>query len=291
MHILLFGKTGQIGWELQRSLSPLGKITAVSHNSNNLCGDFTNTDGIIKTIQHCHPDIIVNAAGYTAVDLAETETKLAEQLNKNAVSVIAKEAKKIGALFVHYSTDYVFDGGGHEAKVESNITLPINKYGETKLDGEIEIQRNCDKYLILRTSWVYSNRGSNFIKSIINLSQSYEKINVVNDQFGAPTGAELLADCTAHAIKKFITDSSLSGVYHLTASGCTTWSEYAEFILSNILESKNKINPVPSALYKSIAKRPLNSRLNTEKFQKTFDLYLPDWRVGVQRVIRELYYK
>ncbi|HGE8269453.1 TPA: dTDP-4-dehydrorhamnose reductase [Aeromonas hydrophila] len=293
MHILLFGKNGQLGWELQRALAPLGKLTALSHDSKDYCGDFLNPDGLIETIRALKPDIIVNAAGYTAVDLAETKQDIAMRINAESVEVLAKEANKLGSLLVHYSTDYVFDGSGIQAWNELDSPSPVNFYGKTKLSGEQAVQKYCDRYLIFRSSWIYSTYGDNFIKTILNIGLDREIISVVNDQYGAPTGADLLADCSAHAIKVVLDDESKCGLYHVVASGVTSWYEYALFIFDLSKKQNKKIKvkeviEVPSASFLREAIRPMNSRLSTEKFQCEFNLVLPEWRRGVERMLTEL---
>ncbi|WP_421213103.1 dTDP-4-dehydrorhamnose reductase [Aeromonas dhakensis] len=293
MHILLFGKNGQLGWELQRALAPLGKLTALSHDSKDYCGDFLNPDGLIETIRALKPDIIVNAAGYTAVDLAETKQDIAMRINAESVEVLAKEANKLGSLLVHYSTDYVFDGSGIQAWNELDNPSPVNFYGKTKLSGEQAVQKYCDRYLIFRSSWIYSTYGDNFIKTILNVGLDREIISVVNDQYGAPTGADLLADCSAHAIKVVLDDKSKCGLYHVAASGVTSWYEYALFIFDFSKKQNKKIKmkeviEVPSESFFREAIRPMNSRLSTEKFQCEFNLVLPEWRRGVERMLTEL---
>ncbi|PHM66226.1 dTDP-4-dehydrorhamnose reductase [Xenorhabdus stockiae] len=293
MHILLFGKNGQVGWELQRALAPLGKVTALDFTSKDYCGDFTNPEGIARTVQLLKPDVIVNAAAYTAVDKAESEREFAELLNAHSVESIAREAQKLGAWLVHYSTDYVFDGSGETPWNESNTPSPLNVYGETKLAGEIAIQTHCEKHLIFRTSWVYAARGANFAKTMLKLGKERETLSIINDQFGAPTGAELLADCTAHAIRVTQQNLKLAGLYHLIASGETTWFEYAQYVFERVKQAGSKlaiqeIKPVPTSAFPTPAKRPHNSRLNTNKFQKSFELELPDWKAGVDRMLTEI---
>ncbi|MFQ2784397.1 dTDP-4-dehydrorhamnose reductase [Aeromonas sp. FDAARGOS 1415] len=293
MHILLFGKNGQLGWELQRSLTPLGKLTALSHDSKDYCGDFLNPQGLIETINTLKPDVIVNATGYTAVDLAEKEQNIAMKINSESVEVLAKEANKLGSLLVHYSTDYVFDGSGEQPWHEADNPSPVNFYGKTKLSGEQAVQKHCGRHIIFRSSWIYSTHGDNFINTILRLGLERETISIVNDQFGAPTGADLLADCTAHTIKLVLEDISKCGLYHVAASGVTSWYEYALFIF-DFAKKKNKkillkeIRAVPSASFVREAIRPMNSRFNTEKFQREFNLVLPEWKIGVGRMLTEL---
>lgn len=292
MHIMLFGKNGQVGWELQRSLAPLGKVTAIDFDSIDYCGDFSNPNGVAETVRRLKPDVIVNAAAHTAVDKAESEREFAELLNATSVMAIAKEAEQLGAWLVHYSTDYVFDGSGDTPWVETDLTAPLNVYGETKLAGEIGAKL-CSRHLIFRTSWVYAARGANFAKTMLRLGQEHQEISVINDQFGAPTGAELLADCTAHAIRIAQNKPTVSGLYHLIASGTTTWFDYAQLVFAKARKAGldltvGQVRAVPSSAFPTPAKRPHNSRLDTTKFQQTFNLVLPDWQVGVERMLDEI---
>ena len=294
MNILLFGKTGQVGWELQRSLAPLGNIIAVDVHSTEYCGDFSNPEGVAETVRRVKPDVIVNAAAHTAVDKAESERAFAQLLNATSVEAIAKEAEKINAWLVHYSTDYVFPGNGEKPWVESDVTSPLNTYGETKLAGEIAVQKYCSKHLIFRTSWVFAGKGNNFAKTMLRLAKDREELSIINDQFGAPTGAELLADCTAHAITTALRKPEVAGLYHLVASGTTTWFDYANLVFA---EAKNAglelainiTNPVPTSAYPTPALRPQNSRLDTKKFQQAFGLTLPSWELGVKRMLAETF--
>ncbi|SPZ44229.1 dTDP-4-dehydrorhamnose reductase [Plesiomonas shigelloides] len=290
MHILLFGQNGQLGWELQRALAPLGRVTALSKKSVELCGDFLDPAGIAKTIRILKPDIIVNAVGYTAVDQAESEKYVAQCINSISVEVIAREANFLGALLIHYSTDYVFDGAGYSAWSEIDKPSPINFYGKSKLDGELAVQSLCDRHLIIRTSWIYSSRGDNFIKNILRLAKKRDSLEIVNDQYGAPTGADLIADCSAHMISAVVKGSNPYGIYHVTASGSTTRYEYAVFIIQRVLNQGEELKvkniiPIHSNEYPQKALRPHNSTLNTEKFQMEFGLVLPVWQFGVERVL------
>ncbi|EMV7408246.1 dTDP-4-dehydrorhamnose reductase [Enterobacter soli] len=294
MNILLFGKTGQVGWELQRSLAPLGNVIALDVHSKEYCGDFSNPEGIAQTVRSIKPDVIVNAAAHTAVDKAESEPEFAQLLNATSVEAIAKEAAKIGAWVVHYSTDYVFPGNGETPWQETDATNPLNVYGQTKLDGEKALQAHCPKHLIFRTSWVYAGKGNNFAKTMLRLAKERTKLSVINDQVGAPTGAELLADCTAHAIRVAVNKPEVAGLYHLVASNMTTWYDYAALVFeearsAGIELAIEKLNPVPTSAYPTPARRPHNSRLNTEKFQRNFGLVLPSWEVGVKRMLAELF--
>ena len=295
MKVLLFGKNGQVGWELQRSLAPLGEIIALDADSPHLCGDFTNLDGIAATVQTVLPDVIVNAAAHTAVDKAESEHEIVRTINALAPGVLAKEAKAINALLVHYSTDYVFDGSGNKPWVETDITAPLNAYGTTKLEGEKLIQQSGCKSFIFRTSWVYGARGGNFAKTMLRLAAERESLSVINDQMGAPTGADLLADVTAHAIRAGIQQPKLFGMYHLVAAGETSWYGYASFVLNiarqrgiSLKTAANAIKAVPSSEFQTAAKRPQNSRLNCAKLQSAFDLKLPNWQDGVERMLMEI---
>lgn len=293
MKILLLGKNGQVGWELQRALAPLGKLTALASDSREYCGDLSQPQGIADTLQRLKPDVIVNAAAWTAVDKAETAREQANLINADAVSVLAIETERLGAWLVHYSTDYVFPGNGDRPWREDDVTGPLNVYGASKLAGEQAIQRHCKKHLIFRTSWVYASQGNNFAKTMLRLAKEREELSVISDQFGAPTGADLIADCTAHAIRTAQQMPAASGLYHLVASGTTTWFDYASLVFAEaraagIELSLRKLRAVTTSSYPTPATRPLNSRLATDKFCRTFGLALPEWQPGVQRMLREL---
>ena len=299
MKILLFGKGGQVGWELQRSLSPLGELIALDNDSTELCGDFTNLPGLADTIRTVRPDVIVNAAAHTAVDKAESEPALARSINALAPQVLATESAQLGAWLVHYSTDYVFDGSGSTPRVETDPTGPLSEYGRNKLEGEQLIAAANPRHLIFRTSWVYAARGGNFAKTMLRLAQERDKLTVINDQIGAPTGADLLADITAHAIRQVFQQEELTettaGIYHLVAAGETNWFEYAKHVLAQAKQAQpaiefkvTDIQPVPTSAFPTPAKRPHNSRLNTAKLQRTFGLTLPHWQVGVNRMLVEI---
>ena len=295
MKILLFGKGGQVGWELQRSLAPLGALVALdSDGVDGLCGDFTDLSGLAETVRRVAPDVIVNAAAYTAVDKAEAEPELAHAINALAPGVLADEAQKLGAWLVHYSTDYVFDGRGEQPWRENDPTAPLSVYGRSKLEGEHAVTR-CAQHLIFRTSWVYAARGANFAKTMLRLAQEREQLKVIDDQLGAPTGAELLADVTAHALRTVGGRSDLAGLYHLVASGETSWHAYARFVINYARQagvatrvSADAIEAIPSSAYPTPAQRPLNSRLDTRKVQEAFDLTLPEWQTGVARMLAEV---
>ena len=292
MKILLLGKGGQVGWELQRALAPLGTVVALDHDSTDHFADFGNPARLAETVAAIRPDVIVNAAAHTAVDKAESEPDLARRINAEAPAVLARAAADIGALLVHYSTDYVFDGSGDAPRDETAATGPLSVYGQTKLEGEQAIQQACPRHLIFRTSWVYAARGGNFAKTMLRLGKEREKLTVIDDQVGAPTGAELLADATAHAIRATLADASKAGLYHLVASVETTWNGYARFVLDEARAlgdtvKATAVEPVPTTAFPTPATRPLNSRLSTAKFQDTFGLVLPEWQAGVARMLRE----
>lgn len=292
MNILLFGKNGQVGWELQRALAPLGNLIVVDRQSTDYCGDFENPAGLAETVRRLKPAVIVNATAYTAVDKAESEQDKARLVNATSLKVLAETAEEIGAWLIHYSTDYVFDGSGDQPWREDDATAPLNIYGQTKREGEQAIVSTMTKYLIFRTSWVYAAKGNNFAKTMLKLAKDRESLSVINDQSGAPTGAELIADSTAHAIRVALNDEAVAGIYHLVASGETTWHAYAtkviEFARAQGVELQvQTINAVPTSAFPTPAKRPGNSRLNTEKFQQAFGLNLPDWTVGVERMLLE----
>lgn len=293
--ILLLGKNGQVGWELQRSLAPLGDLIALDTKSVNFCADFTNLAGLTETIRSIAPDVIVNAAAHTAVDRAEIEQELARTVNALAPALLASEAKRIGAWLIHYSTDYVFDGSGEAPRLETDAVAPLSVYGQTKLEGENAIVASGCNHLIFRTSWVYAARGGNFAKTMLKLAKERDVLKVINDQIGAPTGADLIADVTAHAIRKALHSTEVSGLYHLVASGETSWHGYASFVIEQARQAgvefkvgADAIQAVETSAFPTPAQRPLNSRLNTEKLQHSFDLALPSWQSGVTRLLAEI---
>lgn len=295
MKILLLGAGGQLGWELQRSLAPLGELHSLERGRGDLCGDLGDPGGLANTIRMLRPDIIVNAAAYTAVDRAESETALAEAVNTTGPAVLAEEAKALGAVLVHYSTDYVFDGSGHVPRSEDSPTRPLSVYGRTKLQGEDAIRQSGCRHLVLRTSWVHASRGANFAKTMLRLSKEKPELKVIDDQFGAPTGADLLADVTAHALTRHDLIDATHGTYHVTASGEVSWHGYARFVIGEALRRGAKlalqvsdIHPIPTSAYPTAAARPLNSRLDTTRFRSTFGLVLPPWQSGVERLVAEL---
>ncbi|MDZ4058354.1 MAG: dTDP-4-dehydrorhamnose reductase [Azonexus sp.] len=299
MKILLLGKNGQVGWELQRSLAPLGEVTALDRYSTDFCGDLGNLAGLRETVQRLRPQVIVNAAAHTAVDKAESEPELARLINATAPGVLAQEAHQLGAWLVHYSTDYVFDGSGSQPWVETDTPAPLSVYGHTKLEGEQLIAQHCPKHLIFRTSWVYAARGGNFAKTMLRLARERERLTVIDDQWGAPTGAELIADVTAHAVRQVLQRPAgphgEAGIYHLAASGQASWNLYAKHVLAQAAQAQpaielvaKEVAPVPTSAFPTPANRPHNSRLNTAKLQTTFDLCLPPWQQGVDRMLAEI---
>ena len=297
MKILLLGKNGQVGWELQRSLAPLGELLALDRHSTPHCGDLSQPERLAQTVLAFRPDVIVNAAAHTAVDKAESDQELARAINASAVSLLAKAAAAAGAWLVHYSTDYVFDGSGEKPWQETDMTGPLSVYGHTKLDGERAIVASGCKHLIFRTSWVYAARGGNFAKTMLRLAAERERLTVINDQHGAPTGADLIADVTAHAIRQVMINSApaLAGIYHLVASGETTWHGYASYVIAQAGRVNPELNlkvsniaAVPTTAFPTPAQRPLNSRLSTQKLQQAFGLVLPPWQQGVNRMLAEI---
>ncbi|WP_353178487.1 dTDP-4-dehydrorhamnose reductase [Delftia acidovorans] len=299
MKLLLLGRNGQVGWELQRSLAPLGELIALDRQGDaggqGLCGDLSHLDELARTVRALRPDVIVNAAAHTAVDKAESEPDQARLLNALAPQVLAREAAQTGALLVHYSTDYVFDGSGSAARTETEATAPLSVYGSSKLEGEQLIQASGCRHLIFRTSWVYAARGGNFAKTMLRLAQEREALSVIDDQWGAPTGADLIADVTAHAIRQLQRQSGDQGLYHLVAGGETTWHAYASHVIARARElapdrpwKVQRIAAVPTSAFPTPAQRPNNSRLNTDRLQQTFGLRLPHWQAGVDRMLQEI---
>lgn len=294
LKILLLGKNGQIGWELQRSLAPLGAVTALDRfGQDGLCGDISNMDGLRHTIETVKPDILVNAAAYTSVDKAEDEPELAIRLNAEAPVVMAKAMKALGGCLVHYSTDYVFDGSGTRPWKETDDVRPLSVYGVSKVDAESAIQESGCSHLIFRTSWVYASRGNNFAKTMLRLAKERDTLNVINDQIGAPTGADLIADITAHALRQWQQQPQTAGLYHLAASGETSWHQYASFVIqwaqkTGIPLAVESVNPIPSEDYPVPAERPKNSRLDCRALESTFGLQLPQWQQGVERMLQEI---
>jgi dTDP-4-dehydrorhamnose reductase len=301
MKILLLGKNGQVGQALQRTLAHLGELVALdrTQGSDGLCGDLSQPECLAATIRQLRPDVIVNAAAYTAVDKAESEPEQARLINAHAPEVLAREAEALGAWLVHFSTDYVFNGSGDAPWQETDATAPLNVYGQTKLEGELRVQAAGTRHLMFRTSWVYAAHGSNFAKTLLKLAQERERLTVINDQWGAPTGAELIASVTAAAVQKVFEEANqdakrdaLAGIYHLVAAGETNWHAYASHVISQAKALRpdlpwavQEIAPVPSSAFATAARRPHNSRLDTHKLQAVFGISMPDWQQGVDSML------
>jgi dTDP-4-dehydrorhamnose reductase len=298
--ILLLGKNGQVGFELQRSLAPLGEVIALDRHSQPLSGDLVNLEALATTVRALRPTFIVNAAAYTAVDKAEAEPELARRVNAEAPGLLASLAAETGAWLVHYSTDYVFDGSGSTPWNEADPTGPLNAYGQTKLEGEQAIAASGCQYLNFRTSWVYAANGNNFLKTMLRLAKDRETLNVVADQWGAPTGAELIADVTAQVLQRVLGEASgvagitatpFVGTYHLAAAGAVNWHGYASHVIERARQQRfeavrvRQILPVATSAFPTPALRPGNSRLNTQRLKQTFGLQLPAWQSGVDAVV------
>jgi dTDP-4-dehydrorhamnose reductase len=295
MKILLLGKDGQVGWELQRALAPLGELRMLGRQD----ADFARPESLRALVRDFAPGVIVNAAAYTAVDKAEGDAGTAHHVNALAPEVLAQEAALLNAWLVHYSTDYVFDGTKEGAYLEGDATNPLSVYGRTKCEGEERIRAAGARHLILRTSWVFAPRGGNFAKTMLRLAKERDTLNVIADQHGAPTGAELIADATALALHSIRAAGpaavTLSGTYHLATAGATTWHGYAQHVLAQALAhgavlkaGPQAVQPIATEAYPTPAARPRNSRLDTHLFETTFGLQLPDWRHHVNRLIAEL---
>ncbi len=294
MKILLFGKNGQLGWELNRSAQPLGDVVALGRNDV----DFSDPDSLRGRIWQIQPDIIVNAVAYTAVDKAEDEEELATIINKTAPGVLAEEAGKLGALLVHYSTDYIFDGTKVTSYTETDIPRPVNAYGRSKLGGEQVIQASGCDYLIFRTSWVYASRGHNFLLTILRLAAQRDELSIVSDQIGSPTSARLIADtsilCMQQAVKERVAGVFSSDLYHLTAAGETSWQGFAEEIIRlarNIFRQPLKVSAIKAIAtdaYPTPAQRPMNSRLQLTRLESHFAVKIPDWKQGLQMCMEDI---
>ena len=279
MKILLTGKNGQVGWELARSLAPLGDV--VAHDRASL--DLADADALCSLIRDAKPAIIVNAAAYTAVDKAESELDVAFAVNAQAPRVLAEEARKLGALLVHYSTDYVFDGTKPDPYLETDATNPVSVYGRSKLEGELAIRASGCRYLIFRTSWVFGPRSGNFLLTMLRLAGERNELKIVNDQFGAPTSSGMIADATAHALRV----DGAEGLFHLTASGRTSWSDFAKEIFK-AAGLNTLVTPITSTQYPTAAHRPLNSSLDCAKLSKAFGFTPPPWQQGLLACLRSL---
>ena len=295
MKILLLGKGGQVGWELQRSLAPLGEVVAMGTAE----ADFERPDELRDLVKRIAPDAVVNAAAYTAVDKAESESDKAYRINAEAVGVLAEEAARSGAWLIHYSTDYVFDGEKPEPYGEDDVTNPLSVYGKSKLAGEELIRRSGAKHLIFRTSWVFAAKGGNFAKTMLRLAREKDELRVVADQYGAPTSAELIADVTALALYRLSSDKGSAmgrwGTYHLAAGGVTSWHGYARYVLElaqsrgvDLKVKPEQVQAIPTSAYPVPAPRPQNSRMNTSRLCDVFGLHLPDWQWHVRRMMEEI---
>ena len=296
MKILLLGKNGQVGWELQRALAPLGELVALDFDSPGpLRADFSKPESLAATVRAVAPDIIVNSAAHTAVDKAESEPDLARALNATAPGVLAREAAATGAWLMHYSTDYVFDGSGSTPWTETSPTGPLSVYGATKLEGEEVIRASGCRHLIFRTSWVYAARGGNFAKTMLKLAKERDALTVIDDQVGSPTGADLLADLTAHALRAALVRPELAGTYHAVAQGETSWHGYARHVIEfaraagqPIKVAADAVRAVPTSAFPTPARRPGNSRMDTRKLRDSFGVALPSWQTGVERMLTEV---
>lgn len=289
MRILLLGKAGQVGGELQRALAPLGEIRALDRHEL----DLSDLDAVRRTVRAAAPEVLVNAAAYTAVEKAETEPELAFRVNAEAPGALAEECERLGALLVHYSTDYVFDGSKTEPYVEKDLTHPLNVYGASKLEGERRVVECASRYLIFRTAWVYGPRGSNFLLRILELAATRPELRIVSDQFGAPTTSAAIADGTRSVLEQLRSSASgiwqdaRSGIYHMTTGGRTNWCEFATEALRARSVSV-AVTPIPASEYQGRAKRPQNSLLSNEKIARVFNIRLPDWREALASCLRVL---
>lgn len=286
---LIIGKIGQVGFELRRTIAALGRVTAVDYPDI----DLTDPASVRRWVREVQPSVIINAAAYTAVDKAETEFERANQINGIAPGVIANEAKAVGALLVHYSTDYVYDGTKTSPYVETDAPNPLSAYGRSKLAGDDAILKSGVNHLIFRLCWVYGARGQNFMLTMMRLAREREKLRVVNDQFGCPTWSRMIAETTALALKQTLAaanPASLNGIYHLAASGHTSWHGFAEAIISAMPDAEKKcrqVEPIPTSEYPLPARRPAYSVLSCDKLHQAFGLRLPDWRDSLQQVLEK----
>ena len=299
MRIVLLGPDGQVGWELQRALAPLGDLImlrrdGVPGDNRPLCGDLARVDDLVASVRALRPAVVVNAGAYTAVDKAESEPELARTLNALAPGALARLMADLGGWLLHFSTDYVFDGSGDQPRDEQAATAPLSVYGRTKQEGEALIRASGCQHLILRTSWVHAARGGNFARTMLRLAAERDSLNVIDDQIGAPTGADLLADVSAHMLRRAASDTSVSGTYHAVAAGEVSWCGYARHVLAwarqhgQLLKAgPDDVAAIPTSAYPTPARRPLNSRLDTGKLRQTFGLRLPHWQPGVERMLRE----
>ena len=293
MNILLLGANGQLGWQLRRALAPLGRLTAWDRSDDG--GDLAKPERLVEAVRALRPDVLVNAAAYTAVDRAEQDAAAAQNINATAPQAMAQTMAESGGLLVHYSTDFVFDGSGTAPWTEDAPTAPLNVYGSTKLAGELAIRASTCRHLILRTSWVHAARGHNFARTMLRLAAERDSLSVVDDQIGAPTGADLLADITAHALRALTHRPELAGTYHACAAGAVSWCGYARHVIGwarargvALRANADSVQAIRSADYPSPARRPLNSRLDTTRLCASFGLQMPDWRDSVDRMLAEV---
>ena len=286
--ILVFGRVGQVGWELRHKLACFGPVTSVEYPEV----DFSRPDTIRATVRDAEPTVIINAAAYTAVDKAETAPEPAWAINATGPGLIAEEAKRLNALMIHYSTDYVYDGGKEGPWVETDSTGPLNVYGQTKLAGDQAIAASGCDHILLRTSWVYGARGANFLLTMLRLARERAELRIVDDQTGSPTTSECIAQATAQILAQVLAPGSggiagRSGVYHLTSAGQTTWFGFAQQFLSSLPECP-KLTPITTSEYPVPAKRPVNSVLSCQKLAETFGVQMPDWKDALNLVLDTL---
>jgi dTDP-4-dehydrorhamnose reductase len=295
MKLLLFGARGRVGWELQRALAPLGEVIALDRHDARHAADFARPHEVASTVREMRPDVIVNAAAFTDMDRAQAQPQEAHLVNADGPAAIAEEAARLGAWLVHFSTDCVFDGTGDAPRDENAPPAPLSVYGSTKLEGERAVVASGCRHLVWRTGWVFARRGANFARTILTHAREHDRLRVVDDQVGAPTGAELLADLTAHALRAALATPSLGGIYHVAATGATSRFEYARFVLAQarahgcqLRAGPDDVEAVPTSAYPLPAARPLNARLDTTRFRAAFGLELPRWRIGVARLVEEM---
>jgi dTDP-4-dehydrorhamnose reductase len=294
MRVLLTGRNGQIGFELRRAFAPFGEVISVDRTR---C-DLSRPEGLRELVRHVRPQVILNAAAYTAVDRAEAEPDLARAVNATAPGILGEEAANLGALLVHYSTDYVFDGTKTAAYTESDAPNPQSVYGSTKLAGERAIEKSGARYLIFRTSWVFGHHGMNFAKTMLTLASERDSLAVVNDQFGAPTSSALLADITAHIVRDAAREPERFpyGLYHVASGGHTTWYRYATYVIEKAREAglpirvrSETIRSITTEEYPTAAARPSNSRLDTKRLCSTFGLEMPDWAESLDHTLEQIF--
>ena len=291
MKILLTGKNGQLGFELQRALAPLGEVVAVGTQD---C-DLADADALRELVRRVAPDVIVNPAAYTAVDKAESDEATARAVNAVAPAILGEEGAKLGALVLHYSTDYVFDGTAKKPYREDDPTAPLGVYGRSKLAGEHALRASGAQHLILRTAWVYAARGNNFLRTMLRVGAERDEVRVVDDQIGAPTSARRIADATASALEQWLGADATerAGTYHLTSAGRASWFDFATGIFEHavargLIARVPRVQPIATAEYPTRARRPAYSVLDCSRFENAFGIQLPDWRVGLESVLDEL---